>query len=178
MLYQDLGDLGWIQLAMHWNSNRNNFYNNPTFYPTVSTLQTVNGVPTGVTPFPLGPAVPPRPTCAYSPGGSFTGTGPVNNAPGFGLQLRRGRRTCTPHRRRGSWRRRTTPMCSSFYGVRINPSDTGNIRLSSLFHLTDDLSLTVDPSIQYVLANGGGYTSLSRNRPAPGRQLPALPAST
>src|SRR5476649_436991 len=37
-LFQDMGELGWVQLAMHWNSNRNNFYNNPTFYPTVSTL--------------------------------------------------------------------------------------------------------------------------------------------
>ena len=55
-------------------------------------------------------------------------------------------------------------LCTSFYGVRINPSDTGNIRLSSLFHITDTLSLTVDPSIQYVLANGGGYTSLSETR--------------
>ena len=47
VVYQDMGDLGWIQLAMHWNSNRNNFYNNPTFYPTTSTLTTVNGVQTG-----------------------------------------------------------------------------------------------------------------------------------
>ncbi len=35
------------------------------------------------------------------------------------------------------------------------------MRLSSLFHLTDYLSLTVDPSFQYALANGGGYTALS-----------------
>ena len=45
--------------------------------------------------------------------------------------------------------------------MRINPSDTGNIRLSSLFRLTDELSLTFDPSVQYTLANGGGYTALS-----------------
>ena len=56
-------------------------------------------------------------------------------------------------------------QCSSFYAVRINPSDTGNIRLSSLFHLNESLSLTIDPSIQYVLANGGGYTSVSETDP-------------
>jgi iron complex outermembrane receptor protein len=161
-IYQDMGDLGWIQLAMHWNSNRNNFYNNPSFYTTVSTLQTVNGTLTGVTPFPLVPGGPGAPNVAYSPAGSFTGTGPVTNVLGFGLKFDEAP-TCT---------RVATPgvadndaQCSSFYAVRINPSDTGNIRLSSLFHLSDSLSLTVDPSIQYVLANGGGYTSLSETDP-------------
>ena len=33
--------------------------------------------------------------------------------------------------------------------------------MSSLFHLTDTLTLTVDPSFQYVLANGGGVTVVS-----------------
>lgn len=86
VIFQDLGDLGWVQLAMHWNSNRNNFYNNPTFYPTVSTLQIVGGIPTGVTPFPLVSGGPAAPNIAYSPAGNFTGTGAVNNALGFGLK--------------------------------------------------------------------------------------------
>src|SRR6185503_8763693 len=160
VVYQDLGELGWVQLAMHWNSNRNDFYNNPTFYPTVSTLQTVNGVPTGVTPFPLVTGGPGAPNLAYSPRGSFTGTGPVNATTGFGLQFDE-QPTCT--RVAGGTNAQNDALCSSFYGVRINPSDTGNIRLSSLFHITDTVSLTVDPSIQYVLANGGGYTSLSES---------------
>ena len=159
VLYQDLGNRGWIQFAMHWNSNRNNFYNNPSFYPTVSAIQ--NG--SGVTPFPLVPGGPGAPNLAYSVTGNFTGTGPLNAATGFGLQYDE-QPTCT----------RVTPTpgkadsdasCSSFYGVRINPSDTGNLRLSSLIHITDDLSLTFDPSLQYVLANGGGYTSLAENDP-------------
>jgi iron complex outermembrane receptor protein len=162
VIYQDLGDLGWIQLAMHWNSNRNNFYNNPSFYPTVSTLQTVNNVLTGVTPFPLVPGGPGAPNLAYSPTGSFTGTGAVNNVLGFGLNWDEAP-TCTRVANRGV--ADNDAQCSSFYAVRINPSDTGNIRLSSLFHLNDELSLTVDPSIQYVLANGGGYTSLSETDP-------------
>ncbi|HEY2011337.1 MAG TPA: TonB-dependent receptor [Rhizomicrobium sp.] len=159
VLYQDLGDRGWIQFAMHWNSNRNDFYNNPSFYPTVSVIQ--NG--SGVTPFPIATGYPSAPNLAYSVTGNFTGTGPLNAATGFGLQYDE-QPTCT----------RVTPTpgkvdsdasCSSFYGVRINPSDTGNLRLSSLIHLTDDLSLTFDPSLQYVLANGGGYTSLAENDP-------------
>ncbi len=48
---------------------------------------------------------------------------------------------------------------TNYYGVNINPSDTGNIRGQSKFSLTDSLSLTIDPYIQYTLANGGGATS-------------------
>jgi len=48
--------------------------------------------------------------------------------------------------------------CSSYYNVRINPSDTGNIRGHSSFRIGRGLRLTFDPSFQYVLANGGGYT--------------------
>lgn len=44
---------------------------------------------------------------------------------------------------------------TNFYGLRINPSNTGNIRGNSRFTLMDGLVLTVDPSFQYVLANGG-----------------------
>jgi iron complex outermembrane receptor protein len=42
------------------------------------------------------------------------------------------------------------------YKYNINPSNTGNIRGQSLFHLGENVILTVDPSIQYTLANGGG----------------------
>lgn len=38
---------------------------------------------------------------------------------------------------------------------RINPSNTGNIRVQSSISLLDNLRLTVDPSFQYTLANGG-----------------------
>jgi iron complex outermembrane recepter protein len=51
--------------------------------------------------------------------------------------------------------------CSNYYGVRINPSDTGNIRMQSLWHLGEKLRLTFDPSWQYTLANGGGTTTLA-----------------
>jgi len=57
----------------------------------------------------------------------------------------------------------TTPICTNYYNVRINPSDTGNIRMQSSFKLAEHLRLTVDPSFQYVLANGGGITVIAEN---------------
>src|SRR5690606_31264836 len=46
--------------------------------------------------------------------------------------------------------------CGSPFDYRWNPSNTGNIRINSRFTLADGLILTVDPSFQYVKANGGG----------------------
>jgi iron complex outermembrane receptor protein len=56
--------------------------------------------------------------------------------------------------------------CTNFYGIRINPSDTGNIRVQSLWHLGDKLRLTFDPSYQYTLANGGGTTTIAETASA------------
>ncbi|WP_033074595.1 TonB-dependent receptor [Sphingopyxis sp. MWB1] len=46
--------------------------------------------------------------------------------------------------------------CGSTFDERMNPSNTGNVRLNSRFTLAEGLVLTVDPSFQYVKANGGG----------------------
>lgn len=51
--------------------------------------------------------------------------------------------------------------CTNYFNLRVNPSNTGNIRVRSKFSLTENLTLTIDPSFQYVLANGGGYTLVS-----------------
>ncbi len=51
--------------------------------------------------------------------------------------------------------------CTNYHGLRINPSNTGNIRGQFSYGLTENLRLTVDPSFQYVLANGGGFTAVS-----------------
>jgi iron complex outermembrane recepter protein len=57
------------------------------------------------------------------------------------------------------------PTCgydyNSINGGNINPSNTGNIRGQSKWVLSDKLTLTVDPQFQYVLANGGGNSTLS-----------------
>jgi len=54
-----------------------------------------------------------------------------------------------------------TGSCTNYYGVRINPSNTGNVRIQSLWHLGEKMILTFDPSYQYTLANGGGTTTLA-----------------
>jgi len=51
--------------------------------------------------------------------------------------------------------RDTDANASTWWGGRINPSNTGNIRLKSRFSLMDNLIFTFDPSFQYVMANGG-----------------------
>lgn len=51
--------------------------------------------------------------------------------------------------------------CSNYIGNRINPSNTGNIRGQGSFSLTDAMTLTVDPSYQFVRANGGGSEAVS-----------------
>ncbi|MGF7148351.1 iron complex outermembrane receptor protein [Sphingomonas zeicaulis] len=54
--------------------------------------------------------------------------------------------------------------CGSSFDERYNPSNTGNIRGASRFTLSDGLVLTVDPSYQYVKANGGGTLIASEGR--------------
>ena len=63
----------------------------------------------------------------------------------------------------GTVQNESTVTCTNYYGVRINPSDTANVRMQSSFALGDSLRLTVDPSYQYVLANGGGYSLVYEN---------------
>lgn len=53
----------------------------------------------------------------------------------------------------------TTNPCGTTFDERYNPSNTGNIRINSRFTLMDGLVLTIDPSFQYVKANGGGTAS-------------------
>lgn len=55
------------------------------------------------------------------------------------------------------------PGCGTFYGWFINPSDTANIRGAARFTLTDKLTLTIDPTYQYVMANGGGTQNINEN---------------
>jgi len=51
--------------------------------------------------------------------------------------------------------------CTNYWGVRINPSNTANLRMQSLWNLGDKVRLTFDPSWQYVLANGGGTSTIN-----------------
>ena len=55
----------------------------------------------------------------------------------------------------------STAGCTNDHRTRINPSNTGNVRGQFSYGLTDNLRLTIDPSFQYVIANGGGYSLTS-----------------
>jgi iron complex outermembrane receptor protein len=54
--------------------------------------------------------------------------------------------------------------CGTEFDRRFNPSNTGNIRGASRFSLTDSLVLSIDPSYQYVKANGGGTATAREAR--------------
>ncbi len=54
---------------------------------------------------------------------------------------------------------------SGYYNLFINPSNTGNIRAQGRFTLADGLKLTIDPSYQSVLANGGGSEVVAETDP-------------
>lgn len=51
--------------------------------------------------------------------------------------------------------------CTNYFNLRINPSNTGNIRAQANLQLTDTVRVTIDPSWQYVKANGGGTNTVS-----------------
>lgn len=52
--------------------------------------------------------------------------------------------------------------CGTEFDRRLNPSNSWNLRGNSRFTLTPNLVLTVDPSVQYTKANGGGVTTSGR----------------
>jgi iron complex outermembrane receptor protein len=159
-LYQDMGDLGFITLGLHWNANRNNNYASVSFYPVGPAFYT------GLPGQPGGTGTPARPNVLLDPDtGALTGVGgaPFGNSVGIGLETDY-EESCT--RVAGGPGAQSDTRCANYFRRQINPSDTGNIRLSSLWRLSDDVTLTVDPSIQYTLANGGSqYTQLNERDP-------------
>jgi len=130
-IYQELGAEGdFISIAGHYNQNRNNFFG----------------------------SVPLRQDPALSPGSGFTNRFPFTDderfysincpctvegpSPGVGVSYS------------------DSTGCGAEFDRRYNPSNTGNIRGASRFTLGDGIVLTVDPSYQYVKANGGGPEDL------------------
>jgi iron complex outermembrane receptor protein len=152
-LYQPLGEGGdFVSVAGHYNRNRNNFYRNPS----VNDMRTLFGA-TEIIPNASATAENPI-RIGYLGSDQEEQTFDFENTnlcarprPGPGAQVE----STTPTG--------TTAICTNYFNVRINPSNTGNIRGQSRFSITDALTLTVDPSFQYVLANGGGISVLSEN---------------
>jgi len=135
-IYQPLGDSGdFIALAGHYNQNRNNFQGSvPLRWDT-----TVRNATTGAITGTRGVGV-----------NNATDRYPLNNAEAFYTIA-----PCTINTTNGPGAQ-TANSCGSTFDERFNPSNTGNIRGQSRFTLSDGLVLTVDPSYQYVKANGGG----------------------
>ncbi|MEA3047138.1 MAG: iron complex outerrane recepter protein, partial [Sphingomonadales bacterium] len=176
-VYYALGANGdFVSVAGHYNRNRNNFSRNIGFSDLRTTVQ-----PSGQAGI-LGATVVPAPTYALP-----TRVGDYDDQQWDAIDAFNNFGTCTLATQpsnagvaendnggllpNGSGAQATggtnnisnTSSCTNFAGLRINPSNTGNIRINGRFHLADNIILTVDPSYQYVLANGGGTTVLAEN---------------
>ncbi len=141
-IYQPLGGNGdFVSLAGHYNQNRNNNYNNPN----LSDLRSLFGTS----------VVPSNPTDFPVEVGNYTSDqwhviDNIAYASDCGTRA-------TPVKGTAQ----VDPSCGiNYLGTQINPSNTGNIRGQSRFTLADGLILTVDPTYQYVLADGGGQATL------------------
>jgi iron complex outermembrane recepter protein len=131
-IYQPIGSNGdFISAAIHYNQNRNNFFGS---LPLRADLT----------------------QSAINPAPRVVGSAATNRYP-----LTRDERDYTVPRCLTNQVARfglvdVANTCGQEFEERYNPSNTGNVRLQSRFTLTDQLILTVDPSFQWVKANGGG----------------------
>lgn len=141
-LWQPIGDNGdFISVAGNWNVNRNNFQGSvplrtDQFTPSV----------TGTAPNQSIVFTTPR----------VVGPNSSNRFPVFAGERAYVVPACTINATNGAGTAQTANSCGSIFDERFNPSNTGNLRGSSRFTLAQGLVLTVDPSYQYVKANGGG----------------------
>ena len=68
---------------------------------------------------------------------------------------------------------------TNYWSVHPNPVDFGSIRGASKFSILDNLTLTVDPSFFYTLANGGGSQGVSeKDLRLVGRNVVVTPTSS
>ena len=132
-IYQELGSNGdFVSVAGHWNQNRNNFAGSEN---VSDLLGYYDGEFSKRDRFTVYAKEAEAPYPCTVPAGQIYNGGGVNGV---------------------SERYDDRNGCGAPFYRRYNPSDTGNIRGSSRFTLADGLILTVDPSYQYVKANGGG----------------------
>ena len=185
-IYYPMGSNGdFISVAGHYNRNRNNFYRNPAFNDLRSTALPDGRI--GLLGIVGPPAVPGTTLIPAATSSAPVLIGSYNDAQWDAISAFNNFATCTMATQPsnagvaendnggplpngttaqllgGANNPLNTSSCSNFAGVRINPSNTGNIRVNSRFTLADNLILTVDPSFQYVLANGGGSTAIAEN---------------
>ncbi len=143
-LYKELGDNGdFVSLAGHFNRNRNAFLRNLTLAQAALDFQQ-----DGVLNYDNNPLCA-RPTFVNGTAQSDNATTQPSTAVPTNLATATGLDT----------------SCTNYFGLRINPSNTGNARFNSKFSLSDTLTFTLDGGYQYVLANGGGFTTMSETDP-------------
>lgn len=134
-IWQDLGDNGdFVSVSGHYNENRNNFFGSfrlDSFPETKEDRFYITSNGLGVQDYP----------CSLPDGTSFGGGGVNGDSETYSDSGFSG-------------------DCGATFERRYNPSNTGNIRGASRFSFSDSLILTVDPSYQYVKANGGGVEDL------------------
>ena len=156
-IYQPLSGGDFIALSGHYNENRNNNYNNPN----LTDLRALFGaavVPTTPTGFPVvvGDYTDDQwdrinDLAFLSDCRAASGLAVIRPAGGPGAQS--DPTTClTPEGPLPS------QSLSNLLSVQINPSNTGNVRGQSRFTLSPALVFTLDPTYQYVLANGGSQS--------------------
>lgn len=132
-IYQPIGANGdFVSIAGHYNHNRNGFFGSLPL--RVDTVQSItNPAPRNV--------------------GSDLNT---NRFPTNADERDYTIAPCTVNLAATPGKADLANTCGSTFDERYNPSNTGNVRINSRFTLADGLVLTVDPSYQYTLANGGG----------------------
>ncbi|GAA0534107.1 iron complex outermembrane receptor protein [Rhizomicrobium palustre] len=169
-IYQDMGDLGWFSLAGHWNVNRNNNIYSPYYTPDTTGFDPKVASQIEVIKNPNGGGYIANPLFAnssssYSADGwdrDYTNQCVYNrvqtpaqiankNAPADNTSP-----AAAPKAGVADY---TMTTCGNYYKTRINPSDTGNIRFSSLWRLLPGLTATLDANFQYTLATGGTTTN-------------------
>jgi iron complex outermembrane recepter protein len=130
-IYQPMGDNGdFIALSGHYNENRNFSFYSPSLEQT-------------------------------SAAGVVTPTEVVSNPLGWNLDYSNTYVAPTFRNGVGDYDTNTSGTnAGAYYGLRINPSDTGNVRLNSKWTLAEGLTFTFDPSVQYTQANGGGQQAV------------------
>ena len=170
-LYQPLGGQDFVSIAGNYNQNRNNFFGSLPLRTDLT--KTIGGV---TTPRIVGPLANNR-----YPLNADERTYLVN----FPCQLSAARAGVidapAAATRPGGAADTTNDYggCGTEFDRRYNPSNTGNVRVQSRFALGDRITLNIEPSFQYVKANGGGTVTGNEGavrdiNPAGGTATPAL----
>ena len=160
-IYQEIGGSGdFVSVAGHYNENRNNFFGSVPLRTDLRSAPATTG------------------TTARIVGPNSANRFPLTRGERFyyinyGCTLAVGRPGLPDAVAAAPAAPTAGASCGSEFDRRYNPSNTGNIRGNSRFTLADGLILTVDPSFQYVKANGGGvvaaqegFATLTGTRPA------------